>query len=44
VRMPQGAQPHPQWEPHRISLEDLVLAYLDQRPGTPKSPLGSSEA
>jgi ABC-2 type transport system ATP-binding protein len=37
VRMPADVQPHPRWEPHPVSLEDLVLAYLEQ-PDVPAEP------
>ncbi|BEL03896.1 ABC transporter ATP-binding protein [Actinoplanes sichuanensis] len=31
VRQPPGVPAHPRWESHPVSLEDLVLAYLDER-------------
>jgi ABC-2 type transport system ATP-binding protein len=33
VRQPPDTRPHPRWESHPVSLEDLVLAYLT-RPGS----------
>jgi ABC-2 type transport system ATP-binding protein len=30
VRQPAAAEIHPQWQAHPVSLEDLVLAYLEQ--------------
>ncbi len=30
VRQPADAPTHPRWQAHPVSLEDLVLAYLDQ--------------
>ena len=44
VRLPDDTEPHPQWEQHPISLEELVLAYLDQSVEAPARQLGPTEA